>query len=181
MINYSKIICHNVVVCALYWGVSHLNWMIFSSVGVLPMPVWPAAGVAILYSLYIGWAVAPGIAVGVIFATHFSLGASWAFAVGISVMNTLGPELGAELIRRKVGRKLRFKSFGELVFVMSVGIGLVPLLAGLGGITSKYILGLLPDGEFAVSVARWSLAHSFGNIILAMPVLVWIESRKNHE
>lgn len=36
----------NLIVLATYWGVSHVNWLVFKNVGVLPMPIWPAAGMA---------------------------------------------------------------------------------------------------------------------------------------
>jgi hypothetical protein len=41
-----RLVAANLVIAAVYWGVSWLNWFLFRSGGVLPMPIWPAAGPA---------------------------------------------------------------------------------------------------------------------------------------
>ncbi|NDV28409.1 MASE1 domain-containing protein [Desulfovibrio sp. JC010] len=181
MSDNRKIIMENLAVAAAYWIVSHLNWVVFSSVGVLPMPIWPAAAVAIIAALYRGWAIGSGIALGTILANHFSLGAPWAFACCIAVMNTLGPLLGASLIRSKNGGGLHFKTAGNMGFAVFVGVFLVPLLTALGGIGSKFMFGFLPAGKVVVSIARWGMAHALGTFVFAVPYFAWLESRVSHE
>ncbi|NDV22423.1 MASE1 domain-containing protein [Desulfovibrio sp. JC022] len=170
----------NIAVAAVYWLVSHLNWLIFSSVGVLPMPIWPAAAVAITAALYRGWSIAPGLALGTILANHFSLGAPWGFAFCIAVMNTLAPVLGALLIKKNNGGDLHFRSVGNMGFAIVVGVLLVPLLTALGGIGSKFMLGMLPESKVVISIMRWAMAHALGTVIFAVPYFAWQESRVNH-
>lgn len=170
----------NLAVCTLYWLVSHLNWLIFSSVGVLPMPIWPAAAISIIAALYRGWAIAPGIAVGTILANHFSLGAPWGFSFCISVMNTIGPIVGALLIRKKNGGDIQLRTAGNMLFGFWVALFFVPVLSALGGIGSKFMLGMLPESKVAISIVRWSMAHALGIFIFAVPYFAWLESRVNY-
>ncbi len=92
----------NILVVLAYWGISHLNYTIFQSVGVLPMPIWPAAALAFVVAFYRGWRVAPGIAFGTIMANYYSLHATWIYACCIAIMNTLGPIIGATLMRNRI-------------------------------------------------------------------------------
>lgn len=94
----------NLLIAALYWGISHINRVFFSSYGVLPMPIWPAASLAVAVGLVLGWRGAPGIALGTILANAISLGSSVWVAAGISVMNTAGPIFGTWLIRKSATR-----------------------------------------------------------------------------
>lgn len=178
MTETNKLLLYNVLVAVFYWGISHLNWMVFSSVGVLPMPIWPAAAVALVAALYWGWGVAPGIAIGAFLANYYSLGASFLFAACISVMNTVGPVVGASLIRMRITDKLKVRSIRDIGYVLMVGVCFVPLLTALGGIGSKFILGMLPADKIAISVARWSMAHALGTLLFALPYLAWVGGRK---
>ena len=181
MSDFQRKILENIIVTAVYWMASHLNWLIFSSVGVLPMPIWPAAAVAIVAALYRGWTIAPGIAVGSILANHFSLGAPWLFSFCIAVMNTLGPIGGALLIRWKNGGDTHFRNIGNMGLGLLVAVILVPLISALGGIGSKYMLGMLPEGKFVISIVRWSMAHGLGTLFFAVPYFAWSESKVSHE
>jgi integral membrane sensor domain MASE1 len=181
MSESGQVILENIAVAAVYWGISYLNWLIFRGVGVLPMPVWPAAAIAIITALYRGWAIAPGIAVGTILANHFLLGASWPFSCCISIMNTLGPILGAMLIKRKSGGRVFFGTPGNIAFGIVVGIVFVPLLSAFGGVGSKYMFGLVTDDKVFTSIIRWAMAHGLGTFFFGIPVLAWLQSRGRHE
>lgn len=154
-----------------------MNWLVFSSVGVLPMPIWPAAALAILAAMRSGWAVAPGIAAGTILANYFSLNAPLSFAFCISVMNTIGPVLGAAIIKMRITSDLVFKNFTDIIVVLMVGIVLVPMLTALGGIGSKVLLGLLPGDMFWGAYLRWAMAHSLGTLLFALPYIIWTSGR----
>lgn len=142
------------------------------------MPVWPAAAIALIAALNWGWAIAPGIALGAFLANYFSLGASVSFAACISIMNTVGPVVGASLIRSRITDKFKFRSLGDIGYVLAIGVCLVPLMTAIGGIGSKFFLGLLPPDKIAVSVTRWALAHALGTLLFAVPYLVWAGGKK---
>ncbi len=172
---YLKNIWENILIALTYWGVSHVNFMIFKAAGVLPMPIWPAAALALVTAFYRNWAAAPGIAAGTILANHFSLSAPLQLAVCIAVMNTLGPLAGASLMRRRVTRDLSIRSFTDVLFCFLAGIIAVPVLTASGGIGSRWMLDLIPDHEVMTAWLKWFLAHSLGTLIFAVPVFAWIK------
>ena len=167
-------VLQNTIVCIAYWGVSHLNWMVFSSVGVLPMPIWPAAAVALVAAILLGWRIAAGTALGAILANHYSLGASWMYACCIAVMNTLGPVLAAVIVRRTtLGKSWSDWNWSDVTVLFLAGVVLAPLLTATGGVGSKWLLGLIPASAVPTAFARWGLAHALGALLFAPPLLVW--------
>lgn len=170
-----QLLALNVFVFILYWGVSHVNWLIFKSVGVLPMPIWPGAAVALVAATLYGWPLAPAIALGTIMSNHYSLSAPWVYAICISVMNTLAPLLCAFIIRRCIAGKswLTLSRWDVTVLFLS-GVVLLPLLSACGGIGSKWLLGLLPLAEVPQAFMRWTLSHGLGALIFAPPFLIWL-------
>jgi integral membrane sensor domain MASE1 len=97
---YRQIILINGLVALVYWAASYVNWLFFHLVGILPMPVWPSAAVALIAGLYWGWPIAPALAVGTILSNHYLLGATWTYAACVAVMNTLGPLFAVLLVNR---------------------------------------------------------------------------------
>ncbi len=165
----------NAIIFATYWGISHLNWIIFNRVGVLPMPIWPAAAVALVGAILHGYSVAPGIALGAIFANHFSLGSSWALALGIAVMNTVGPLLAAKIMRHRITvRSWSTWNRIDVTVVFVAALALAPLLTAIGGIGTKWLLGQIASPDVANAIARWALAHALGTLLFAPPLLVCI-------
>ncbi len=163
----------NLVVLASYWGVSHLNWVVFKSVGVLPMPIWPAAAVALVAAIMCGWRIFPGIAFGTILANHVSLGAPLGYACCIAVMNTLGPVLAATVIRRKLwSAGWPAWNRADITVVFLAAIVLAPVLTAIGGTGSKWLLGLLPYADVPQAFLRWALAHASGTLLFAPPLFL---------
>lgn len=163
----------NVVVLAVCWALSHVNWMVFNSLGVQPMPFWPASGVALVAGYYYGWRIAPGLALSTILADHYSLGAPWSFAAAISVMDTVGPLLAADIIRRRVqGKSWLTWNRGDITVAFLAGIVFASVLSAIGGIGSKWGLGMMPFEAVPQGLLRWSLAHGLGALILAPPLFI---------
>jgi len=169
-----RAVFENIVVLISYWGLSHLNWMVFKSVGVLPMPIWPAAAVALVAAILYGWRIAPGIALGTILANSYSLGSSWSFACCIAVMNTLGPLLAAAIICRRIsGKAWLSMTRRDVTILFLAGVVLAPLMTAAGGIGSKWMLELIPSSDLQLAFLRWALAHSLGTLLFGPPLLVW--------
>ncbi len=175
-------ILDNLMVFTAYWGVSHLNGMVFRGVGVLPMPIWPAAAVALVAAIMMGYRVAPGIVLAAIATNRFSLGSSLVFACCISIMNTVGPVLGAGIIRKKVLCKpLSTWKGHDVTMLLLAGVVLVPALTALGGIVSKWMLGFVPGSDVVPSLLRWFLAHALGTLLFAPPLLILFAKGGGHE
>ena len=169
----------NILISFGYLGISYLNFIIFKSLGILPMPIWPAAALALLVSFYKGMKVAPGIAAGAILANHFALRSSWTFACCISIMNTLSPELIAYLLRKRLSAHYILQSFKNFCLCFFLAIILAPILTAMGGIGSKYLLGLMPINDFTISFLKWAMAHSLGTLFFASPIFVYFMDTKS--
>ncbi|HNX90871.1 MAG TPA: MASE1 domain-containing protein [Candidatus Omnitrophota bacterium] len=171
----TKGVAENLAVALAYWLISHLNWLIFKNVGVLPMPIWPAAALAVVVAFYRGWQIAPGIAIGTILANYYSLGAPWGYAVCIAIMNTAGPIIGAGMMRWRVSAKINIRSFGDVMFCFLAIIILVPVLTATGGIGFKWLLGLIPANEVVSAWLKWAVAHSLGTLVFGVPVFAFLK------
>jgi PAS domain S-box-containing protein len=178
--TYWEMILINGLVALFYWGVSHLNWLFFHHVGILPMPIWPAAAVALIAALYWGWGIAPALAVGTLLANHYSLGATWTYAACVAVMNTAGPLMAVWLVKRKrVVPKGNIPIF--LFELIAAGLFLAPALTASGGIGSQWLLGMIRWEDVAAKWIRWFMAHSVGALLFVSPVLVFSSSFWQHQ
>ena len=180
-IKFWKYIAMSLVVVSLYWGISHINWIVFNQLGILPMPIWPAAAVALISGILYGWKAAPGVAIGTILANRFSLGAPIAFACLIAVMNTLGPIISAKLIRKSLGDSLRIRCLNDIIVIFILGVLLAPILTASGGIGFKWVVGLIPPDQMFIAWMKWAFAHAFGTLVFGLPVLAYLLTREASE
>ena len=176
----NPIIAKNIALALAYWGVSHLNVLVFQQLGVLPMAVWPAAAIALLAFLDCGWRVAPGIAVGTFLANYFSLNSPLLYAGLIPIMNTLGPLIVATAIRRHLGG-LHLRRFSDFLIVFVLAVVLAPALTATGGIGFKWALGLIPTEAVSGAWVKWALAHATGTLIFGAPMLAYLMTQEAAE
>ncbi len=169
----SKILLINILIILGYWGISAINYIIFNGFGHFPMPIWPAAGIAITTSFYFGWSIAPGIALGSILANHYSLGSSWRFAVCISIMNTIAPELAGYLLRRLLTKDFIFKNTRNILLCFIIALILTPMATAAGGSVSKYLLGIITHEQLFNTFSKWAMAHSLGTFIIGTPIFTY--------
>jgi integral membrane sensor domain MASE1 len=180
-VSGKRILTENLLVAVGYLGISHLNFIFFKNVGVLPMPIWPAASLAIIAAFYRGWKVAPGIAIGTILANHLSLGAPLIYACCISVMNTIGPIIGSAIMRNRLSEKLQVKSISDaIISILAIAL-LTPILSACGGIGFKWLLGLIKSQVVFIAWCKWLISHSSGTIFFAIPIFVWLGTKIEEE
>jgi PAS domain S-box-containing protein len=185
VLNYEKkdsspllFIVENLLVAGLYWGISHINWMLFKAGGVLPMPIWPAVAVAFVAALIRGWKVAPGIAAGTILANTLSLGGSVVFASGIAVMNTAGPVLAAYLCRRNTSSINPFQTLRDTFIFLFYGVILVSLMCSIGAEFFKWVLGLIQPENIPLDWLKFMLALATGSLLFTPVITGWFFERK---
>jgi len=164
----------NTVIALLYWGLAHLTFVIFQHMGIMPMPIWPSAAVAIVAAFYRGWRIGPGIAAGTLLANHYSLGGPWAYAACIALMNTAGPLVGAWIMRLRVTERVAVQGFVDLLICFGAAILLTPMLTAAGGVGFKWLFGLMPAAGVAVGWLKWTIAHALGSLLFATPVFAWL-------
>lgn len=175
---WQRFFLENILLVASYWGLAHLTFILFRSLGILPMPIWPPAALAIVAAFYRGWFIAPGIAIGTIFANTFSLGSPFGYACSIALMNTLGPLLGAWIMRRQITSRLLINNLPDLLVCFLAIYLLPPMLAASGGIGFKYLLGMMPASELMIAWLKWTTAHSLGSLLFATPIFAWMAFRE---
>lgn len=164
----------NLAILALYWGVAHLNFLLFRKGGVLPMPLWPSAAVGLSAALIYGWRAAPGIAVGSLLANAVSLGSGWLLAGIIAITNTLGPTLAARMISPKVKVWPPFNSLNNVVIFLVYGVMLMAAITATGSIGGKWLLGRLVADEAFAAWGRWWMAHAMGALLFTPVILGWV-------
>ena len=172
--HIGRLVVENTAVALAYSGLAYLTYMIFHGLGVMPMPIWPSAALAIVVAFYRGRAIAPGLVVGTVLANALILGASLFYALCIALMNTMGPLAGGVLLRHRVSTQLLICSVGDiLIFVFAVLL-LPPAMSATGGIGFKWLLGLMPVDAFMVGWMKWAIAHCLGTLLFATPVFAWM-------
>jgi len=179
--SWKRLCLENACTALVYWGGAHLTFLVFSKLGVLPMPLWPSAAVAIVAAFCRGWKIAPGLAVGVVLANHFSLHGPWAYALSLALMNTVGPLIGASIMRRRVTSHIVIDGFADLVVCFLAVFLVPPMLAATGGIGFKYLFGMIAASDILVGWLKWTTAHSLGTLLFATPVFAWLAFKEPRE
>ena len=176
----NRLILENAFIALGYWLISYINFLLFKNAGILPMPIWPAAAIALVASFYRGMPVAPGILIGALLSNYISLGASLPHALCISVTNTIGPEFVAYLMRKRVGLKFSFKSFGDVFICFTLALIIAPLITAIGGVYSTYLFGFNNTEQITYALLKWTLAHGLGTFFFALPFFIYYIHQDSH-
>ncbi len=164
----------NVLLCLLYWAVAHLTRLYFEQFGMLPSPIWPAAAIALAAALRYGWSIAPGLYTGAVLASCCSFSAPLPVALGIGVMNTVGPLVAASLLTRSATGFSPFHRVRDVFLFFMLGAVFHAALAASGGVTSLFLGGQLAQERFFASWAIWWVADAGAVILFAPPLLAWM-------
>jgi integral membrane sensor domain MASE1 len=168
-----RLVIENVTLALAYWAFAYLAFLVFHRLGVMPMPVWPSAALAIVAAVYRCWRIAPGIASGTVLANYLILNGSISYVLCIAIMNTLGPLVGAAILRHWIATRSSRFGIGDL-FVCCFALLIVPpALAATGGIGFKWFFGGLPADQLGVGWMKWAVAHALGILLFATPVFAW--------
>ena len=177
-LDWNRLALENAAIALGYALLASLTFMLFRRLGVLPMPIWPSAALAIVVAVYRGGLAAPGLALGTVLANFCILGSSFAFALGIAVMNTLGPLVGGWVVRRLATTRLIIRGPAELLYCFVAIVLLPPILTATGGIGCKWLLGTIAADELVIGWMKWAVAHSLGSLLFAVPVFAWLSFKE---
>ena len=164
-----------------YWAISWLNWALFKRGGVLPMPIWPAAGFAVAAAYRLGWRAVPGLYLGTLWANALTLGSGWNLAAIIGILNALAPWLAVRLVQRWTGKRDPFDSIRNFALFVAFAVLLHPALTATGGIGGRLLLGDIPASAFLDRWESWWLGHASGTILFAPILLLWTAQRAADE
>ena len=132
-------------------------------------------------AFYRGKKIIPGLALGTFCANYLSLGGTFVHAICISMMNSVGPVVGASILKRRVTPSLIIKGKEDIVLFFLTAIILTPFLTALGGIGSKCILNSLSLHICLPLFFKWMLAHASGTLFFGVPAFVWFKGKKKYE
>ena len=177
-VDWGRLLLVTVGVSLAYWGISWLNWALFKRGGILPMPIWPAAGFAIAVAYRFGWGAIPGLYLGALLANAVTLGSGWGLAAIIGIMNALGPWLAVHVVRLRTENRDPFQTVRDFAIFASLAVVVHPALTATGGIGGRLLLGDIAAGAFLERWQHWWLGHAAGTILFAPILLLWMAPRQ---
>ena len=140
-------------------------------------PVWPGTGIALVAFLVLGYRVWPGILLGA-FLVNVSTAGTAATSLGIALGNTLEGVVGCYLLNKfAFGRDCFDRAFdrAQEIFKFAALVGLASTaVSATFGVTSLYLGGFVPRGNFASVWCTWWLGDAVGAIVVAPLLLLWI-------
>ncbi len=161
-----------------YWGLTQGVVLLTHGHGLLPLPFWPGAALALAAALLGGWRCLPGVALGVLLAHGLVLGQPLLPALTLSLASALVPFWAAGEIRRRCGTPVPLCRLGDVVCFIGFGALLAPALIGLWGSWSLLAWGLAQPDELGELWIRCWVAHATAVLLLAPLFLsVWQDGR----
>lgn len=167
----------SVLAAVAYFVLGALTDLFFRSQGLLPAPLWPAASVAVVAAMALGWRAGAGIVLGSLAVNMVILGLPVVQAGAVSLANAAGAVAGMAVASRLAGRLTPLPGL-RATFGFAVGaIGVHAAITAAGGAATLVASGLVPADRMLVVFLRWWLADAGGTLLLAPTVLLWMLDR----
>ena len=131
--------------------------------------IWPPAGFALAGLLRFGVGVWPGVWLGA-FLVNLTTGAPPWLAAMIATGNTLGPAVGALVLRRD-GFHIDLDRRRDLWLFGAVGVGLSMALTASNGTFWLAASGRLPWGQLPQAWVTWWLGDAISALVIGIPML----------
>jgi len=163
----------NVVVAALYAALGALT-LLFGQLSGLAAPVWPAAGVALAFTLVHGWRVLPGVVVGSFAANAVTLSAIGVpttslvlQASAVAVGAALQAVAGRGLVRRFVDDWSDLVTPRQILTFLVLAGPVACLVNPTISVASQLATGIISVDEVPISWLTWWVGDSIGVIVFA--------------
>ncbi len=160
-------------VAALYALVGALSFLALRGTG-WAAPVWPAAGIAFAFVFDAGPPVLPGVALGCFLLSlpvyrlaGLPLGAAGLVALVIAAVVALQAQVGAQLVRRRLGPRPQLEQAGKILTFMLLAGPAPCLIAASVGVLTLYGAGLLTPAEVGRAWLGWWAGDAIGVIVFA--------------
>ena len=152
------------LVGGLYYLAARLSLRI-SLVGESVTPLWPPTGIALVATLWFGYRIWPGIAVGA-FLVNLAISPNAAAAAGIAAGNTLAPLIAAAVLERVGFRKEldRLRDAVAIVFLASLPATLV---SATFGTTSLVWTEAVHTRAYLETWSVWWTGDAMGMLVVA--------------
>lgn len=165
---------------AVYWGVVEATGFLFSTYGLLPAPIWPAASVAFLSVWLWGRKAWLGIFIGATLA-------NWLYppeqpplwmAMMVAFGSLLAVVIANRILKRFCGTQAPFNQLNSVLIFLSVGGILQALIAATIGMSAVYMALGTPDGGLFNAWLKWAIADAAGVLFFAPLIMVWLRPPK---
>ena len=182
-VKYSFLLTYeSLLLAAVYFIAGALAYLLTTSIG-YPTPIWPAAGIALVWMLVFGYRVWPGIMLGALSINSLnpeltdSVFTSPVLALTVLVIScgaTLQAFLGVYLIRRYVVFPDALKDPQKVFLFLFHGGLSSTLLNSTLSVSTLVVTGRVLPINFLANWEIWWMGDMFGVFIFAPLALVWI-------
>jgi len=145
----------------------------FEAVSGFASLVWPPTGIAIAVMLLYGRRYWPAVALGA-FAVNLSSGAPLGSAVGMAIGNALEAVVASWLLMRDARFRFTLEDPRSVFSFVGLAAGLSTLISATIGATSLWLGGVVTAQDYAATWTAWWVGDTFGALIVAPFLLVWL-------
>jgi signal transduction histidine kinase len=170
-------------VAALYALVGAASFLLLRGTG-WAAPVWPAAGIAFAFVFDAGAALLPGVALGCFLLSlpvyrlaGLPLAAAAAVSLVVAAAVALQAQVGAQLVRRRLGPRPQLERAGEILTFMTLAGPLPCLIAASVGVLTLSAAGLLTPAELDRAWLGWWVGDGIGVIVFAPLALMTLPNQ----
>jgi signal transduction histidine kinase len=161
----------------LYTGIVALAYYVGAKIGLAYAVVggaislvWPSSGIALVALLALGFAVAPGIAIGS-FLANLSAGVPIGVAALIGTGSMIGALTAAILLNRAARFQITLDRIHDVLAFIVLAAVLSTAVSALIGTTALFGGGLVPVAEYGAAFLKWWLGDMLGVLVVAPPLL----------
>jgi len=131
--------------------------------------VWPSSGIALVAMLVMGFAAAPGIAIGSMLA-NMSVGVPPPVAAAIGLGATAAALTGTLLLKRAAQFQMTLDRIRDVLAFIVLAAAVSTAVSALIGATALLGGGLVSAAEYGAALLKWWLGDMMGVLVVAPPL-----------
>ncbi len=166
----------SMIIAALFWLITYLNWELFDLQNDSPMMVWQAEALVLVYAMLRGWASIPGNCLGIFTVTLLMWQISWPASIGMALVNSAAPAMAGFLIRKYAPQFPPLGTLRNTAYFILFGIILMPLITAPGSSLSLWASNRIASDQLWPFSRQWYLNDMCGNLIYAPLWLAWLKT-----
>lgn len=160
------------IVALAYYAGARLG-LAYAVVGGAISLVWPSSGIALVALLALGFAVAPGIAIGS-FLANLSAGVPAGVAALIGTGSMIGALTAAILLTRAARFQITLDRIHDVLAFIGLAAVVGTAVSALIGMTALLGGGLVPPTEYGTAFLKWWLGDMMGVLVVAPPLFSFL-------
>ncbi|WP_042882106.1 MASE1 domain-containing protein [Cupriavidus necator] len=170
-----RLFIHTGLVALAYFACAKLG-LAYAVVGGAVSLVWPSSGIALVALLVMGFAVAPGIAIGSVLA-NMSVGVPLPVAAVIGLGATAAALTASILLKRVARFQITLDRIKDVIAFIILAATVSTAVSALIGATALVGGGLVPVTEYGAALLEWWLGDMMGVLVVAPPLLSLLTHR----